>query len=156
MRHFYDDFGWLHGLSTLEAADQIVGDLGERGFLVDAGTYLHDYAHCWRCDTPIIYRLSDDWFISVDGVRPRLLEENAKVEWVPEYMGKRMDDSAAQHGRLEHLAPPLLRPAAAVLPRLRLRPPDRDRVEGRARGACARGAFDQLQSCAGRGSIAVP
>ncbi|HEY4346141.1 MAG TPA: isoleucine--tRNA ligase [Gaiellaceae bacterium] len=90
--HFYDDYGWLHGLSAVEAADQIVGDLGERGFLVSAGTHLHNYAHCWRCDTPIIYRLSDDWFISVEGVRPRLLEENDRVEWVPEYMGKRMDD----------------------------------------------------------------
>jgi isoleucyl-tRNA synthetase len=90
--HFYDDFGWLHGLSTAEAADQIIGDLKERGFLLEAGTYLHNYAHCWRCDTPIIYRLSDDWFISVEEIRPKLLEENDKVEWVPEYMGKRMDD----------------------------------------------------------------
>ncbi|HEY0415456.1 MAG TPA: isoleucine--tRNA ligase [Gaiellaceae bacterium] len=90
--HFYDDYGWLHGLSTIEAADQIVGDLRDRGFLLEAGTYVHNYAHCWRCDTPIIYRLSDDWFIAVDDVRPKLLEENAKVEWVPEYMGKRMDD----------------------------------------------------------------
>jgi isoleucyl-tRNA synthetase len=89
---FFDDYGWLHGLSTLEAADQIVGDLRERGFLVEAGTYAHNYAHCWRCDTPIIYRLSDDWFIGVDEIRPQLLDENAKVEWVPEYMGKRMDD----------------------------------------------------------------
>jgi len=89
---FYDDYGWLHGMSTIEAADQIVGDLRERGFLLEAGTYVHNYAHCWRCDTPIIYRLSDDWFIAVDEVRPKLLEENAKVEWVPEYMGKRMDD----------------------------------------------------------------
>ena len=89
---FYDDYGWLHGLSTVEAADQIVGDLSERGFLVGAGTYLHNYAHCWRCDTPIIFRISDDWFIGVDGIRAKLLEENAKVEWVPDYMGKRMDD----------------------------------------------------------------
>jgi isoleucyl-tRNA synthetase len=89
---FTDDYGWLHGLSTTEAADQIVGDLAERGFLVGAGTYLHNYAHCWRCDTPIIYRLSDDWFISVDELRPQLLEANATVEWVPAYMGKRMDD----------------------------------------------------------------
>jgi isoleucyl-tRNA synthetase len=89
---FYDDYGWLHGLSTVEAADQIVGDLRERGFLVHAGTYRHNYAHCWRCDTPIIFRISDDWFISVEGVRAQLLDENAKVEWVPEYMGKRMDD----------------------------------------------------------------
>jgi isoleucyl-tRNA synthetase len=90
--HFYDDYGWLHGLSTVEAADQIVANLTERGFLVGVDTHLHNYAHCWRCDTPIIYRLSDDWFISVDGIREKLLEENAKVEWVPEYMGKRMDD----------------------------------------------------------------
>jgi isoleucyl-tRNA synthetase len=89
---FHDDYGWLHGLSTIEAADQIIGDLGDRGFVVGAGTYLHNYAHCWRCDTPIVYRLSDDWFISVDELRPTLLEENAKVQWVPEYMGKRMDD----------------------------------------------------------------
>ena len=90
--HFYDDYGWLHGLSTGEAADQIVANLTERGFLVSVDTHLHNYAHCWRCDTPIIYRISDDWFISVEGIREKLLEENAKVEWVPEYMGKRMDD----------------------------------------------------------------
>jgi isoleucyl-tRNA synthetase len=89
---FYDDYGWLHGLSTVEASDQILADLAGRGFLVDADTYDHDYAHCWRCDTPIIYRLSDDWFISVAAIRPKLLEENDKVLWVPEYMGKRMDD----------------------------------------------------------------
>ncbi len=90
--HFFSDYGWLHGLSTADSADQIVGDLGERGLLVDAGTYLHNYAHCWRCDTPIIYRLSDDWFISVEDLRETLLAENAQVHWVPEYMGKRMDD----------------------------------------------------------------
>jgi isoleucyl-tRNA synthetase len=89
---FYSDYGWLHGLSTGESADQIIGRLGETGFLVDAGLYTHAYPHCWRCDTPLIFRLSDDWFISVDEIRPKLLDENAKVEWVPEYMGKRMDD----------------------------------------------------------------
>jgi isoleucyl-tRNA synthetase len=89
---FYDAYGWLHGLSTTEAADQIVGRLAETGFLVHAGLYTHAYPHCWRCDTPLIFRLSDDWFIAVDEIRPKLLEENAKVQWVPEYMGKRMDD----------------------------------------------------------------
>ncbi len=89
---FYDDYGWLHGLSTTESADQIIGRLGETGFLVEAGLYTHAYPHCWRCDTPLIFRLSDDWFISVEELRPKLLEENARVQWVPEYMGKRMDD----------------------------------------------------------------
>jgi isoleucyl-tRNA synthetase len=89
---FYDDYGWLHGLSTSEAADQITGALGERGILLEAGLYTHSYPHCWRCDTPLIFRLSDDWFIGVDEIRSKLLDENAKVEWVPAYMGKRMDD----------------------------------------------------------------
>ncbi|HZR92237.1 MAG TPA: isoleucine--tRNA ligase [Gaiellaceae bacterium] len=89
---FYDDYGWLHGLSTTEAADQIVGDLKERGLLVEAGLYEHAYPHCWRCDTPLIFRIADDWLISVDEIRPRLLEANATVAWTPAYMGKRMDD----------------------------------------------------------------
>ncbi|TML06898.1 MAG: hypothetical protein E6G39_20780, partial [Actinobacteria bacterium] len=89
---FYDDYGWLHGLSTVEAADQIVGRLGETGFLVAADVYEHRYPHCWRCDTPLIWRISDDWFIGVDAVREQLLEANATVYWVPGYMSKRMDD----------------------------------------------------------------
>ncbi len=89
---FYDDYGWLHGLSTTESADQIVGNLGERGLLVNAGLYEHAYPHCWRCDTPLIFRLSDDWFIGVEELREPLLEANQTVEWTPAYMGKRMDD----------------------------------------------------------------
>jgi isoleucyl-tRNA synthetase len=89
---FYEDYGWLHGLSTTEAADQIVTDLKDRGMLVEAGLYRHPYPHCWRCDTPLIFRLSDDWFIAVDEIRPRLLAANATVEWTPKHYGKRMDD----------------------------------------------------------------
>jgi isoleucyl-tRNA synthetase len=89
---FYDSYGWLHGLSTADAADQIVGRLAEQGFLLEAGTYRHRYPHCWRCDSPLIWRVTDDWLISVEDLRPRLLEANAKVAWTPAYMGKRMDD----------------------------------------------------------------
>ena len=89
---FYDAYGWLHRKSTVEAADQIVGDLKERDLLVEAGLYEHAYPHCWRCDTPLIFRIADDWLISVDQVRPRLLEANASVEWTPAYYSKRMED----------------------------------------------------------------
>src|SRR5215210_2919725 len=89
---FFDDYGWLHGLSTTEAADQITGNLGERGLLVEATTYTHAYPHCWRCDTPLIFRIADDWLISVEDLRQPLLDANATVEWTPGYMGKRMDD----------------------------------------------------------------
>jgi isoleucyl-tRNA synthetase len=89
---FYADYGWLHGTSTGDAADQIAGDLRERALLVGSGLYEHRYPHCWRCDTPLIWRVSDDWFISVDTIRQPLLDANAAVEWTPAQYGKRMDD----------------------------------------------------------------
>jgi isoleucyl-tRNA synthetase len=89
---FYDNYGWLHGSSTIEAADQIVENLAEKGLLVEAGTFEHSYPHCWRCATPLIFRISDDWFIAVDEVRQTLMDANAAVEWTPAQYGKRMDD----------------------------------------------------------------
>jgi isoleucyl-tRNA synthetase len=89
---FYDEYGWLHGLSTADAAEQIIGWLEERGKLVEAGLYEHRYPECWRCHTPLIFRIADDWFISVEELRPKLLEANATVEWVPGYFEKRMED----------------------------------------------------------------
>ena len=89
---FYDRFGWLHGLSTSESAEQIATDLAGRARLIAADEYAHRYPFCWRCHTPLIFRIADDWFIGVDEVRPRLLEANATVEWTPAYFGKRMDD----------------------------------------------------------------
>jgi isoleucyl-tRNA synthetase len=89
---FYDEYGWLHGLSTVEAAEQIIGNLEEKGVLVEAGLHEHRYPECWRCHTPLIFRIADDWFISVRDLRQQMLDANATVEWTPEYMGKRMDD----------------------------------------------------------------
>jgi isoleucyl-tRNA synthetase len=89
---FYEDYGWLHGTSTGDAADQIVGDLRERGLLVEVGLYEHRYPHCWRCDTPLIWRVADDWFIRVEEIRQPLLDANGTVEWTPPQYGKRMDD----------------------------------------------------------------
>ena len=89
---FYDEYGWLHGLSTVESAEQIIGHLEERGRLVEAGLHEHRYPECWRCHTPLIFRISDDWFISVDEIREEMRRANAEVEWTPAYFGKRMDD----------------------------------------------------------------
>jgi isoleucyl-tRNA synthetase len=89
---FLAEYGWLHGTTTVEAADQITGDLRERGLLEHEDVYVHRYAHCWRCSTPVVFRVVDDWFIAVDELRPKLLEANASVEWTPEFYGKRMAD----------------------------------------------------------------
>ena len=89
---FYPEYGWLAGLSTSEVADQVVNDLKQRSLLVRAGHISHRYPECWRCHTPLIFRISDDWFISVGEIREPMRAANREVEWTPAYMGSRMDD----------------------------------------------------------------
>lgn len=89
---FVAGFGWLTGLSTTEARARIIGDLSRQGLLHAEGTIVHRFPECWRCHTPLIFRLSDDWFIAADPVRDELRQANRRVEWIPAYMGKRMDD----------------------------------------------------------------
>ncbi len=89
---FYPGYDAFEGLSTGEAEDPVVAALKERGLLAEAGRITHRYPICWRCRTPLVFRVVDDWFIGVDEVRPQLLAENETVEWTPPQYKKRMDD----------------------------------------------------------------
>ena len=89
---FFPAYGWLTGRAAHDVAGEVIADLRSRGLLVEAAEITHRYPECWRCHTPLIFRISDDWFISVDEIRAPMREANATVEWTPEYMGKRMDD----------------------------------------------------------------
>jgi len=85
-------FGEFHGMTTTEVPVPVTEELRERGLLVHAGTIVHRYPICWRCRTPLVFRVVDDWFISADEIRQPMLEANATVEWTPPQYGKRMDD----------------------------------------------------------------
>ncbi len=89
---FYPQYGWLAGMGSSAARDAITEDLERKGLLVEAGEYLHSYPHCWRCDTPLIFRIADDWYIAVDQIREELRQANRTIRWTPSYMGKLMDD----------------------------------------------------------------
>ena len=89
---FFAEYGWLSGRGAHEAATDIIEDLRTRELLAEAATIHHRYPECWRCHTPLIFRLADDWYISVDEIRQPMRDANATVEWTPDYMGKRMDD----------------------------------------------------------------
>ena len=85
-------YGPFAGATTGEVAAPVIDALRERGLLVEAGTIVHRYPICWRCKTPLVFRVVDDWFISADEIRQPMLDANATVEWTPPQYKKRMDD----------------------------------------------------------------
>ena len=85
-------FGELSGLTTTEVAEPVTESLRARGLLVAEGVIVHRYPICWRCKTPLVFRVVDDWFISADEIRQPMLDANATVQWTPPQYGKRMDD----------------------------------------------------------------
>jgi isoleucyl-tRNA synthetase len=86
------EYGEFAGLSTDEVEEPVIESLRERGLLVEAGRITHRYPICWRCKTPLVFRVVDDWFISSDEIRQPLFDANATVEWTPSFYSKRMDD----------------------------------------------------------------
>jgi isoleucyl-tRNA synthetase len=89
---FYDNYGHLAGIAADAAEAPVVATLRERGLLVEAGRIVHRYPTCWRCKTPLLFRVVDDWFISAEEIRQPMLDANATVEWTPSFYSKRMDD----------------------------------------------------------------
>ena len=86
------EYGDLAGLTTEEAVVPVIESLRDRGRLVEATSIVHRYPICWRCSTPLVFRVVDDWFISADEIRQPMLDGNATVEWTPPQYKKRMDD----------------------------------------------------------------
>jgi isoleucyl-tRNA synthetase len=89
---FYKEYGEFEGRSTEEVEGPIVVELERRGLLVEATSTVHRYPICWRCSTPLVFRIADDWMISADEVRQPMLDANATVQWTPDFYSKRMDD----------------------------------------------------------------
>ena len=76
------------GVFVKKADPMILKDLEEKGLLFDAPKFEHDYPHCWRCDTPLIYYARESWFIKMTEVRDNLIRNNNTVNWIPESIGK--------------------------------------------------------------------
>ena len=76
------------GLFVKDADKPILVDLEKAGLLFDAPKFEHDYPHCWRCDTPLIYYARESWFIKMTAVRDDLVANNNTINWMPESIGK--------------------------------------------------------------------
>ncbi len=76
------------GVFVKKADPIILKDLEEKGLLFDAPKFEHEYPHCWRCDTPLIYYARESWFIRMTAVKDDLVRNNNTVNWIPESIGK--------------------------------------------------------------------
>jgi isoleucyl-tRNA synthetase len=90
--HFLPGFDWLSGKHVLEVPHQIADHLQQAGRLLKAVMHRHSYPVCWRCKTELIFRLVEEWFISCAEVRPLMMEAARTVTWMPEHIGKAMED----------------------------------------------------------------
>ncbi len=72
---------------SFKAADPILlKDLAARGLLFASGSLRHTYPFCWRCDSPLLYRAIDSWFVRTSRATDRLVRHNATVHWVPAHL----------------------------------------------------------------------
>ncbi|MCL2380327.1 MAG: isoleucine--tRNA ligase [Treponema sp.] len=74
------------GLFVKDADKAIMERLKSEGNLFKRDQILHSYPHCWRCDSPLIYRAVSSWFVSVEKIKQDMLDANSQIHWVPEHI----------------------------------------------------------------------
>ncbi|OIO25704.1 isoleucine--tRNA ligase [Candidatus Micrarchaeota archaeon CG1_02_55_41] len=82
---FTKEVGPWEGRFVKDCDQEIIDRLKQTGLLLHRGTITHAYPLCWRCKSPLIYRLSDQWYVSNRGVKEKMLEANQELNWMPEF-----------------------------------------------------------------------
>lgn len=90
--YFLPDTGLVGGLQLEEASKKILAVLKENGRLIGSGKISHSYPHCWRCKNPVIFRATDQWFVSVNAFRQKALDQIDQVQWIPEWGKERISN----------------------------------------------------------------
>ncbi|MCH7739194.1 MAG: isoleucine--tRNA ligase [Chloroflexi bacterium] len=80
---YVDGFGFLTGMNVMDSRQPIYDSLEEKGILYKIEDYAHRYPFCWRCGTELVWRLVDEWFISMDELRHQMMDITRKIRWVP-------------------------------------------------------------------------
>lgn len=74
------------GKFVKDADPLIIKELKEKNILFKEESYEHEYPFCWRCDSPLLYYAKQSWFIKTTAIKDKLIENNRKINWVPEYL----------------------------------------------------------------------
>ena len=82
---YIDGFDWLTGKSAAEVGEEIAENLAQKGLLYRTQNYKHRYPICWRCKTELIFRLVDEWYISMDQLRYEIMDVVQRITWIPPF-----------------------------------------------------------------------
>ncbi|GAA1645553.1 isoleucine--tRNA ligase [Catellatospora bangladeshensis] len=74
------------GQQVFDTNKAVIRELKDRGVVLRHETYTHSYPHCWRCDTPLVYKAVSSWFVKVTAFRDRMVELNQQINWTPEHV----------------------------------------------------------------------
>ena len=96
---YTEAFPMMEGKKVKTANDEIIKYLKEKGVLFNTEKIKHRYGHCWRCKTPIIYRNTRQWFITVPKVKSDMLAEIDRVKWVPDWAGSTREKNWVEGAR---------------------------------------------------------
>lgn len=80
---YTDEVSDFVGRNVMDANMDVLRYLKEQGSIILDGTLVHNYPHCWRCKTPLIYKAMDAWYFSVEKIKDRLIELNEDINWIP-------------------------------------------------------------------------
>nr|DAD24502.1 TPA_asm: hypothetical protein HUJ06_025966 [Nelumbo nucifera] len=83
---FTEKISEFSGRYVKDADKDIINALKAKGRLVKSGNFTHSYPFCWRSDTPLLYRAVPSWFVAVEKLKEKLLENNRQTYWVPDYV----------------------------------------------------------------------
>ncbi|RLG77237.1 MAG: isoleucine--tRNA ligase [Thermoprotei archaeon] len=90
--YFGPEAGKYQGLWFIEANAHVIEDLRRKGLLIHIGEAEHEYPHCWRCGTKLMYYADRQWFIKVEPIKITMLDENSRIRWTPAWTRNRFDD----------------------------------------------------------------
>jgi isoleucyl-tRNA synthetase len=93
---FTEEGGQFAGLPHTEADPKIVEELGRRGCLMKVEAYRHQYPHCWRCESPVIFRATKQWFVDLKPFTGEALGAVAETQWVPPWGEERIRGMIAE------------------------------------------------------------
>jgi isoleucyl-tRNA synthetase len=82
---YVEGFDWLSGKPVGEVARPIADNLRQKGLLFRSEQYRHRYPHCWRCGTELVFRLVDEWYISMNELRHMVMEVTRQIRWIPDF-----------------------------------------------------------------------